>query len=1241
MEEWVVDFFTERSWSRPRRAVQMSERGASQLLSSCDAISVSLKLRPFVDLITDMPFQSCFRFAALVGAFAASPVWAEAEFTRDVRPILSGICFKCHGPDDKSRKGGLRLDLREEALKAGKSDELAIVPGKPEKSEIIRRITSTDPDEIMPPPKAKLELNAAQKKVLHDWVAAGAEYKPHWAFAAPKAVPPPINHQPSTINHPIDSFVLARLEKEGLAPSPEADRPTLARRLSLDLIGLPPTLEETDIFVKDTAPDAYERLVDRLLASPRYGERWARRWLDLARYADTNGYEKDRTRNIWPYRDWVIRAMNEDMPFDVFTTKQLAGDLLPEPTTDDLIATGFHRNTMLNEEGGIDPLEFRYAAMTDRVATTGTAWLGLTIGCAQCHTHKFDPILHREYFQFMAFLNNADEPDLDLPTAEQTTKRASNLAQAAKLLAELPNKWPVDAVKWETPRPASITTASGETPKVLEDNSALFAAPGAEKETTTIVLETSAAASDQLRLEALTDASLPATGPGRVAHGNFVLSEITITAASKAQPTLTTPVKIASARADAEQSGFPVASAFDGSGDKGWAVDVAGKKLNTPKTATFHFEKPVGYPGGTRFTVVLVQTYGQNHTLGRVRLSLSGAEGDVRSLAEQRKSAVEQAFTAWLTRERTHAVAWKTVIPTEMKSTSPLLTAQPDGSVFASGDATKYDRYELNLRDLPPGATALRLEVLPDDRLPGHGPGMAYYEGPKGDFFLSDLKLLVGDTALQFAKATASYVNEKFAAANAVDDDLQTGWSCGGRLGEAHEAVFVLDKPFASSGGAMLKLEFSRHYACPLGRFRISYTTDPRGGEAREMPGEIAALIMMPEAQLSAPQRQMLHEQFLLTAPELIAEAKTIRDLRKPPEAQTTLVLHERPAANPRPTFIHHRGEYLQTEEQVQPGVPAFLPTFPADAPRNRLGLARWLVSPENPLTARVAVNRQWQAFFGTGLVATLNDFGFQGEAPSHPELLDWLAVEFMKQGWSLKKLHRLIVTSATYRQSSHVTPALLAKDPKNRLLARGPRQRVDAEVVRDVALRASGLLSEKMYGPPVKPPQPAGVTEAAYGSPKWDASGGEDRYRRALYTFQKRSAPFATFNTFDAPSGEVCVARRDLTNTPLQSLTLLNDEAFLECAQALGARAAEQPGDDEAKAAFIFQRCTSRPPRAAETAKLLAFLRAQRERIAQGELDAKDLAGAAPSKAELNARAAWTLLARSVLNLDETITKN
>ncbi len=986
--------------------------------------------------------------AALILATAATVFPASAtqpDFTRDVRPILSGICFKCHGPDDQSRKAGLRLDLREDALKSGESGETSIVPGKPEKSEFIRRITSSDPDEIMPPPKAKLELSEAQKKTLHDWVAAGAEYKPHWAFIAPRSIPP----QPSTLSNPIDSFILARLEKETLTPSPEADRHTLLRRVSLDLIGLPPTPEEVDAFSKDTAPHAYERLVDRLLASPHYGERWARRWLDLARYADTNGYEKDRTRSIWPYRDWVVRALNADMPFDDFTTKQLAGDLLPEPTTDDLIATGFHRNTMLNEEGGIDPLEFRYHAITDRVATTGTTWLGLTIGCAQCHTHKFDPIQHSEYFQFMAFLNNADDRDLDLPAPDQPAKQTSNLAQSTKLLAELPEKWP----------------------------------------------------------------SVP------------------------------------------------------------------------PEKAT-----------------------------------------------------LDQSFTAWLARERERAVVWQTVIPAEMKSTSPLLTVQQDGSIFASGDATKYDRYELRLRDLPRGTTALRLEVLPDVRLPGHGPGMGYYEGPKGDFFLSDFKLIAGEKTLQFAKATASYVNEKFTAANATDADLQTGWSCGGKLGEAHEAVFVLDKPLAGIE-ATLKMEFSRHYACALGRFRLSATTDPRGAEAQKIPTSITPMLLLPDAQLTPPQRQQLREQFLLTAPELAAEAKHVRDLRKPPATQTTLVLQERAQSHPRPTFIRHRGEFLQPKAQVQPGVPAFLPALPATAPKSRLGLARWLVSPENPLTARVTVNRQWQAFFGAGLVATMSDFGFQGEAPSHPELLDWLAVDFIQQGWSLKKLHRLIATSATYRQSSRITPALLAKDPKNRLLARGPRTRVEAEAIRDLALRASGLLSAKMFGPPVRPPQPAGVTEAAYGSPKWDVSSGEDRYRRALYTFQKRSAPFALFNTFDAPSGEVCVARREVSNTPLQSLTLLNDEAFLECAQALGARAAEQPGSDEAKAAFVFLRCLARPPRAAETTKLLAFLRTQRERLARGELPAKDLAG--PGTADIAERAAWTLLARSVLNLDETITKN
>ena len=993
-----------------------------------------------------------FLGAGLAAVVTGSACAADApDFLRDVRPVLSSYCFKCHGPDEGSRKAGLRLDLRESALAGGKSGDAGIVPGKPEKSAIITRIFSSDEDEQMPPAKVKHPLLPEQKDILKRWVAAGAEYKPHWAFAPPRLVAPP---RVTAANFPtrnaIDAFVLERMQKEKLLPSHEADRLTLCRRLYLDLIGLPPTPEEADAFVKDSRPDAYEQLVDKLLASPHYGERWARKWLDLARYADSNGYEKDRDRTIWPYRDWVIRALNADLPFDEFTIEQLAGDLLPKPTQDQLIATGFHRNTMLNEEGGIDPLEFRFLASVDRVATTGTTWLGLTTGCAQCHTHKFDPIQHKEYYGLMAFLDNADEPDMDLPPADAAAQLKLRAPRAAKLLAELPGKWPV---------------------------------------------------------------------------------------------------------------------------------------TNAP---------------------------------------------------------LDDAFAKWLTLERARTVEWTALRPVEAKSNLPLLTVQPDSSVFASGDITKSDTYDLAFTNAPSRITALRLEALPDNRLPAHGPGLTYYEGPKGDFFLGEFQVSADGQRVKFAKASESYAKNNFgsgaSAKAATDGDPQTGWSCAGRMGEAHSAVFIPAEPITARR-LDLKMMFGRHFASSLGRFRISVTTDERGAEAREMPEELEPLLRVPDAELTATQRAQLREQFLLTTPELATAAKEIMRLRKPPTYPTTMVLRERPAENTRPTFLHHRGEYLQPKERIEPGVPAFLPALPAGAPKNRLTLARWLVAPENPLTARVVVNRHWAAIFGQGLVRTQNDFGFQGDLPTHPELLDWLALDFVKQGWSMKKLHRLMVTSSTYRQSSRVTPELLARDPQNRWLARGPRVRVDAELVRDVTLRASGLLSEKMFGAPVKPPQPAGVTEAAYGSPKWEASTGEARYRRSLYTFQKRSAPFAMFNAFDAPSGEVCLAKREVSNTPMQALTLLNDIAFLEAAQHLGDLAAAQKGDDQEKAAFILRRALTRPAQPAELEKLVAFVQAQRERLKSGELKAADLAPGGPGDA--TERAAWMTVARAVLNLDETITKN
>jgi hypothetical protein len=973
-------------------------------------------------------------------------------FNDRVRPILARHCFKCHGPDDKARKARLRLDVREQALRPAKSGKPAIVPGKAEESELVRRIFA-DEDEVMPPPHAKNPLTEADKQTLRRWVADGAEYRPHWAFVPPRQGPLPKVIHADWPKNAIDFFVLARLEAAGLAPGPAAGRHTLVRRLYLDLIGLPPVPEEADAFVNDPDPAAYEKLVDRLLASPHYGERWARRWLDLARYADTNGYEKDRARSIWPYRDWVINALNADMPFDRFTVEQLAGDMLPGAAPSQRIATGFHRNTMLNEEGGIDPLEFRFHAMTDRLATTGTTWLGLTLGCAQCHTHKFDPILHKEYYRVFAFLNNADEPEMEVPQPEAARRRAEIDAKIAERIEDLPNRFP-----------------------------------------------------------------------------------------------------------------------------------------------------PAGKLGP--------------------------------------REHLSRKFSEWLEREAARSVRWKVLRPVEAKASRPLLTVQDDDSIFASGDQGKSDTYDLRFSGDLRGVTAIRLEVLPDERLPRHGPGRVSYEGPFGDFMLSEFTVAAAGKPVALKAASHSFAKKGYEAARAIDGDPQTGWSIDGGQGRPHSAVFTLAAPLADAADLSIRMLFERYYAAGLGRFRIAVTTDKGPAVAREFPAEIEELLLVPAAKRTPQQRQRLLRQFVLVAPELAAERAAIDKLRaQRPAYPTTLVLAERPPENPRPTFLHNRGEFLQPTERVEPGIPSVLPPLSKDLPANRLGFARWLVSGENPLVGRVTMNRQWAVFFGHGIVRTLQDFGYQGERPSHPELLDWLAVEFVRQGWSLKRMHRLIVTSATYRQASRVTPVLLARDPDNRLLARGPRVRLEAEQVRDTILRESGLLSPKIGGPSVFPPQPPGVTtEGTYGQLPWKASEGPDRYRRGLYTFSKRTAPYAAFATFDAPSGEVCVARREVSNTPLQALTLLNDPAFLEGAQALGRLMAGRPGSVEERMDYLFRRCLTRPPSRAEREELVNFFAVQKRRFAEGKLNPAALAGLGAGDA--GERAAWTALARALLNLDEAVTK-
>jgi len=1023
----------------------------------------------------------------------------------------------------------------------------------------------------------------------------------------------------------------------------------LVRRLYLDLTGLPPTSAEADAFVQDVSPGAYERLVDKLLASPHYGERWARRWLDLARYADTNGYEKDRPRSIWTWRDWVINALNADLPFDQFTIEQLAGDMLPAATRDQIVATGFHRNTMINEEGGIDPLEYRFYAMVDRVHVTSTAWLGLTMACAQCHTHKYDPIQHTEYYRFMAFLNNATEPVFPVKEAEIAAKRSEIQLQIAVLEAALPEKFPgIARIAWQTPGDAEFSAKNGSAAEFQADGSFRLNGAGPEKEVYTLKFPVTKQTITHIQVEAIPDESLSKGGPGRSEFGNFVLSELQMEVQEGGGDAKPRKVAFAEAQADYSQEKFPEANAIDGKDDTGWAIGGAGGPKH--RHAILALAEPVDVSKPTTVTVRLVQNFGSRHTLGRFRLSLGHELPDKIEDAARRRERRDQKFAQWLAEQSKAAADWTVLRPVAATSSAPILTVQADDSVFAHGDFTKSDTYTLKFKNLPAGLKAIRLEMLPDERLPNGGPGAVDHEGPEGDFWLSTVRVKADGKSVPLTNASESYAAGANNAAQAIDDDLQSGWSINGGQGKAHNAVFQFTESATPTNELELEMICEKYYASGLGRFRVWVTTDDNA-KASALENEAVAILVRNRDQEklkawltrtdSAGEREFLLRQFGKLAPDFARPRREIEKLQKDlPKFATTLVLQERSVGHERPTFRYHRGEFLQPKEEVAPGVPAFLPALPNNAPPNRVTLAQWLVSGENPLTGRVVMNRHWEAFFGRGLVRTTEDFGLQGELPSHPELLDWLAVEFVKQGWSQKKMHKLIVMSATYQQASAVTPELRERDPVNVLLARGPRLRLEAEMVRDAALVASGLFTDKLGGPSVYPPQPPGVSsEGAYGALDWKTSEGADRYRRGLYTFAKRTAPYAMAATFDGPSGEACVARRERANTPLQALTLLNDTVFMECARALGQVAAQTEGDEASRLEMLFRRCLTRPPSPEERTKLLRFYQIQLARFAGGELKATEIMESQEGE-RLNERAAWTTVARVLLNLDETITK-
>ena len=1017
-------------------------------------------------------FPFCFRRFFLFFGLVANVY--GVDFNREVRPILSEHCFQCHGLDQQKSK--LRLDFEEFAHKGGKSGLAAVAPGKPDHSEIIHRVTDRGEDRM--PPKGK-GLSQAQVDTLRRWIGEGGKYDKHWAYVAPKRPDLPVVKATKQIANPIDRFTLRRLEERGLTFSEPADKARWLRRVSLDLLGLPPTVEQLDTFLVDDSENAREKVVDALQKSPRYGEHWARQWLDLARYADSNGFQADQLRDSWAYRDWVIEAMNADMPFDQFTIEQIAGDILPEATFSQKVATGFHRTPTCNVEAGVHPEENRVNQVVDRVNATGTTWLGTTMECAQCHSHKYDPVSQEEYYQLFAFFNNTPlevkgkggvsfdfwGPTMELPydKAHNPQKQAAEAALKAKEKELETSKQSVESKfkdwlaterkkldkedhppVWAVLKPTRWKSSGKEPFTLLDDNSLLAGGESGEKSIYEIETEAPKGKLSSLRLETLLHVSLPSKGPGRNrtnSNPNFVLNEVTVSLLAPGKKLV--PLKLTSAKVDYTQSGFSAKGLIDGKRDlrSAWAIAA---EFGKPHWATMDLAKPIELPHGSTLIFKLEHLYGGGRNVGRPRFSAS-----------------------------------------------PQPARQP----------------------------AFPKEIA------------GFLRNPK-------------PTARQTKKLLAHYLKS--------DDQVQ----------ELEKAVVA---------------------------------------------------------------------------------AKKKVDSIKP---ATTLVMVEMDKS--RETHLMSRGNYLNPKQKVAPSTPAALHPWKKEWPANRLGFAKWLVDPANPLVARVTVNRWWGQFFGRGIVSTEEDFGSQCEPPTHPKLLDWLALEFMENGWSMKKLHKTIVLSATYGQSSRVTPELLEKDPNNLWFARGPRFRLTAEMIRDNALRISGLLSHKMGGSPIYPPQPDGLwRQTGRNEPKYVAATNQDRFRRGIYVVWRRAAPYPSFVNFDGPDRSACHPKRSRTNTPLQALTLLNDEAYVEMALGLAIRVLEDKpkADLDERLRYAFRRTLAREPDARELTVLRELHAGELVRLIEDKKAVKELldgikAVKFSAKLDSNQLAAWFFVANALLNLDETVTK-
>ncbi len=1133
------------------------------------------------------------------------------SFNRDVRPLLANSCFRCHGPDEHERKGGLkdsgglRLDTAEGAM-MDLGGKRAVVPGHPEQSDLITRLRTHDEDEVMPPPKAGKRLSAAEIQVVSDWIKSGAGYSRHWSYEKPVRIEPGRSGA-----HPVDSFIHDRLEKEGLKSMPEADRATLIRRASLDLTGLPATPEAVDAFLKDSAPDAYERLADRLLASPAYGEHWARQWLDLARYADSAGYADDPSRTIWAYRDYVIQAYNANKPFDQFTVEQIAGDLLPNPTDDQLVATAFHRNTMTNSEGGTNDEEFRNAAIVDRVNTTMAVWMGTSMACAQCHTHKYDPLTQTEYFRIFAFLNNTEDADRrdesplhSFYSEEQKAERRGLEAEIASLEEGLLSPSPEikaeaqqwikelsQPVNWRPLVPGSLKSQAGLAMTHDAGGIITVAASAATDNVTLEIPIKDAQALTALRLEALPHDSLPGKGPGH-GGGNFVVTRVR---ASVVPP---------------DSSKAPVVRFV--------RIELLGKDKI--------------------LQLAEVQVFS-----GNVNIALQGTATQKSTYAEASAARANDGKTA-------PEYAGNSVAHTALGTEDPwwevdLKMEHPIDRIVVWNRAEASERLE-----------GFRIVGLDAKREP-------VWEKAGNPAGAQIPFLLTGARELSFQNAAADFVQQDFSEDAVIRDAtapakrrkapaVQNGWAVGGATGTAHSLTLVTDAPVALAAGSTLSITIEQQSSYAnhtLGRFQLSASEDTRAAKWAQLPADVTRALAVAESKRDEAQSRHLTEYYLrAVAPGLEATRVRLAGLRKQMEGIPPVsvpVLKELPAAQRRKSHVQLRGNWLAPGDEVTEGVPAAFHPLPPGAPANRLTLARWLVDDNNPLTARVIANRYWEALFGTGLVRTSEEFGTQGELPSHPELLDWLATELVRQKWDLKQFLKLLVTSATYRQSSKVLPGMAARDPENRMLARGPRLRLSAEMVRDQALAVSGLLSGKMHGPPVRPQRPnMGLSAAFGGGLDWQTSTGEDHLRRALYTEWRRTSPYPSLTTFDAPSRETCTLRRNRTNTPLQALVTLNDPVYIETAQALARRLTTAPSAPESIIRQAFLLVLSRLPSERELQRLLKLREEALQGFRKDPAKALEMAtnptGPVPAGADPAELAAWTCLANVLLNLDETLMK-